>query len=54
LIISETLYGEDPVMVVKEFGIDGGVWQEEALEVSIEVNLLPNKRLTRQEPRRRR
>jgi len=54
LIIPETLYSENPVMVVKEFGIDGGVWQEEALEVSMEINFLPDLRLTRQEPRRRR
>jgi hypothetical protein len=54
LIVSETLYGEDLVMVVKEFGIDGGVWQEEALEVSMAINFLPDIRLTRQEPRRRR
>jgi hypothetical protein len=54
LIISETLYGEDLVMVIKEFGIDRGVWQEEALEVSIEIDFLFDIRLTRQEPKRRR
>jgi hypothetical protein len=34
LIGSETFYSKDSVMVVEKFGIDGRVWQEEALDVS--------------------
>jgi hypothetical protein len=54
LVGSETFYGENPVMVVEEFGVDRRIWQEEAAEVNKGLDALPDIGLTRREPRRRR